>query len=269
MDPYLDSGEWRALVAAIRFDPNDDTCRLAVADWLQECDPDDLRAWGSFIRCQVERVWIKRDHVFNDSCDCEVCRVERRSLRLHDEWGYHWFTRSLAGIDTKLAVRIPVVPNYKRGFVEEFNAVYSDWKVDETPVLVRNLFERTPLARAAISLNNANRGPAVAAYFHPDNNGHYVLGIHHPEFQNRTREYALGVTVSPVGAGKYLRAKAELAADPDAHSIASSRLVSPGSRLGRAISGAVRSVLEERHNLSERLIGRIPQPAGVDLGGEA
>jgi hypothetical protein len=29
-----------------------------------------------------------RGHVYNDSCDCDICRMERRWTELRDSWGF-------------------------------------------------------------------------------------------------------------------------------------------------------------------------------------
>src|SRR6476619_241728 len=99
MSQVLDNPEWLGLVAAIRFEPLDDTARLVAADWLEEKGQDDnvpaLAGWAQFIRAQVAMTSELRNHGFTDSCDCRVCQSERRATMLFDRWGIFWWHYSI------------------------------------------------------------------------------------------------------------------------------------------------------------------------------
>jgi uncharacterized protein (TIGR02996 family) len=90
-DSPLASAEWLALVAAMRFAPDDDTPRLVAADWLTETGRPELSAWGEFIRLQCEGAREERDnHRFTESCDCVPCKCERKATMVYDRWSSQW-----------------------------------------------------------------------------------------------------------------------------------------------------------------------------------
>jgi uncharacterized protein (TIGR02996 family) len=77
--------EQRALWAAIRAHPDDDTPRLVYADWLQE-NGDEPRA--EFIRLQIEQnALFSPSALCSDSAERRLTKREAKLIRLHrDEW---------------------------------------------------------------------------------------------------------------------------------------------------------------------------------------
>jgi uncharacterized protein (TIGR02996 family) len=73
-DTPFDLPEYAALIAAVRADPEDDTLRLAVADWLDErgeCER------AEFVRVQVEVGRVNpAQHAVR--CNCKGCQLRRR-----------------------------------------------------------------------------------------------------------------------------------------------------------------------------------------------
>lgn len=106
MTSVLDSHDWKALVTAMLVDPDDDTLRLVMADWLEEHGGSEaLSALAAFIRLQVEGARHERRHVYGESCDCGACRCERQAVALFDQWGHLWMQSPLK--------------SYVRGFADE------------------------------------------------------------------------------------------------------------------------------------------------------
>jgi uncharacterized protein (TIGR02996 family) len=141
-DSPLASSEWAALVAAIRFAPDDDTARLVAAEWLDDTRRAELEAWAELVRVQVEAEHYRRDHVFNDGCACTGCRAERRTTLLFDRWGLHWHAHQF---DINASYLKAAAGQYRRGFVEVAEAALQRFRVLLGPSLVADPFRRSPL----------------------------------------------------------------------------------------------------------------------------
>lgn len=78
-----------ALLAAIAADPDDDTRRLAYADWLDEQDEHD-RAELIRVQCELLKPWpMTEPHSDGPICRCERCVIrsrERELIDAHPEW---------------------------------------------------------------------------------------------------------------------------------------------------------------------------------------
>jgi uncharacterized protein (TIGR02996 family) len=80
----------QALVAAVVARPDDDTPRLAFADWLDERDDPGAGDWAAVIRAQVEAARLER---FSPRW-LELARVQADLFRKHaDDWVPLWSSR--------------------------------------------------------------------------------------------------------------------------------------------------------------------------------
>ncbi|MES2342320.1 MAG: TIGR02996 domain-containing protein [Pseudomonadota bacterium] len=125
---------------AILADPDDDTPRLVLADWLEESGTDPLRA--EFIRVQVKLATVEArlgtaDEMFRDKGDRDAFR--------HREWELLWATshlrHPLCGERPNLffwsGPALELIPNgakytdhltFRRGFVERVTCTADDWE---------------------------------------------------------------------------------------------------------------------------------------------
>lgn len=158
-DSPLAHPEWLALVAAMRFAPDDDTPRVIGADWLTETGKPELIAWGEFIRyqCDGAREPI-RDHVFSESCDCRRCKCERKATVLADRWRMLWdyHTWASGGITVDAPTKM-----WQRGFLTTGIMPLVGPNLRHMPRVVPSLFERQPIAGMMLRLthNHPTRGP--------------------------------------------------------------------------------------------------------------
>jgi uncharacterized protein (TIGR02996 family) len=95
------SSDRRALVAAIRANPDDDTPRLVCADWFEEQGGESNATRAEFIRTQVKRAWLEP----GDPRQSELEARELRLLRRHaaDWCGSHFLFKKV---------------RFRRGFIE-------------------------------------------------------------------------------------------------------------------------------------------------------
>lgn len=146
-DSPLAHPEWLALVASMRFAPDDDTPRLVAADWLADTNRPELIAWGEFIRIQCEGAREKRaGHVYSDSCDCRPCACERKATTIFDRWNWYWSVATWAG-----GTHPPMTPpaaQYQRGFVVGVTANVETVNVADVSPPIVELFHRQPITRA-------------------------------------------------------------------------------------------------------------------------
>ncbi len=146
-----------ALLKAIRADPEDDTVRLAFADWLDEHGDGGIDAdRAEFIRVQIE-------HARLSSNDSNILR----HMRLHDREGELW-SRMLDGICLgpsglrSMGIHPPIgftlypYGIVQRGFVETIHCEMYQFNDDA----VRNWFSIHPL----LSFHIAKRHPAVRVH---------------------------------------------------------------------------------------------------------
>jgi uncharacterized protein (TIGR02996 family) len=75
--------ERRALMAAIIADPDEDTPRLAFADWLQENGDEHDQARAEFIRLQIEEARLPEG-------DPSRTELEKRAAKLRKKHAKHW-----------------------------------------------------------------------------------------------------------------------------------------------------------------------------------
>jgi uncharacterized protein (TIGR02996 family) len=220
-DSPLASAEWLALVAAMRFAPDDDTPRLVAADWLQEQGRPELTAWGQFVGLQVEGARTKRDHPFTDSCDCAPCKCERKATHLFDLCGWHWRNATWGNDFAPVA---PPLSQYRRGFVTGVTAVIGHRNVADVSPPIVWLFHRQPITRAECTLE--------------------MGGV-------PTQRYTLTVETepSPVCAGM-LRVRAELSLKYRSSStVQQSRSAMTMQQFPKAVGGAIRHAVKGRHAL--------------------
>jgi uncharacterized protein (TIGR02996 family) len=168
-DSPLASSEWLALVAAVRFNPAEDTPRLVAADWLEETGRPELVAWAEFVRVQVEGSREQRaGHVFTESCDCGSCRADRRAVRLFDQWSVFWSAASFFGLsDYPITLNALQVGDFERGFLRHLMARSHPYKPATIPKLVSPLFQRQPVSVMTASLCSEGRWPSnvpIAVY---------------------------------------------------------------------------------------------------------
>jgi len=139
-DSPLAHPEWLALVASMRFAPDDDTPRLVGADWLTETNRPELIAWGEFIRYQCEEARHPRLHPWQDSCDCTRCRCQRKAVTIADRWlhEWRWHTWDVAPVDAPLQM-------WQRGFVTVGIVPIEGPNLKRLVKCVPPMFERQPL----------------------------------------------------------------------------------------------------------------------------
>lgn len=223
-DSPLAHPEWLALVAAMRFNPDDDTPRLIGADWLTETSRPELIAWGEFIRYQCEGAREKRSHKFTDSCDCKPCGCERKATAIYDRWGMHWAFNVWTGCD--IVPTSPPVGQYMRGFAL---FAISTGRIVKLGLLA----ESVPPAFA--------RSPLTTLMLHFDHT--------HP--MRQADRYILGVMAkpSPIIPGRLtvtarLTSAHRLAVAVDRH-----RPAATAAQFTRAIGGAIRHAFKDRSAL--------------------
>jgi uncharacterized protein (TIGR02996 family) len=138
----------------MRFHPNDDTARLVAADWLQDTDKPELVAWADFIRFQIEAARNRRDHVYTDSCDCGVCRPERRAAVLFDRWAMWWLGHSAPNVAAfpGYTRKVNALAHWKRGFIHEIGGAVRPYKIKTLPALVREFHQRANPATIELML---------------------------------------------------------------------------------------------------------------------
>lgn len=141
-DSPLASSEWAALVAAMRFAPDDDDPRLIAADWLDDTRRPELEAWAEMVRVQVAAARDKRDHVFGDGCACEGCRAERRTTLLFDRWGLHWHSHQFGHCRGFITLTAGM---YLRGFPGIPKLTLDHVRIANVPDEIADLFARSPL----------------------------------------------------------------------------------------------------------------------------
>lgn len=226
-DSPLASAEWLALVAAMRFAPDDDTPRLAAADWLQEQRRPELTAWGQFVGLQCEGARTKRDHPFTDSCDCGACSAERRSTILFDRWGQHWWHHTWGGF-------IPAPNNqkavdYSRGFTTMITVQINRARMVYVPRQVALLFDRQPVRQAIVQLWKRDY-----------------------ELISPLANYVCSIDIRPSAiAPGTLRVKATLTFPPRTTvSVSGHRGAETRDQLRRAISASVRESIKKRSALT-------------------
>lgn len=119
-----------ALLAAIIAAPEDDTLRLAYADWLQEHDQPER---AEFTRVQVELGEIDRrfDHVLrrhgrpeDDARSWVLIRREQELLESHGWQQWQGECRNLIPKGSHIPSRI----KFRRGFIEAVTCRWEDWK---------------------------------------------------------------------------------------------------------------------------------------------
>lgn len=254
-DSPLASSEWAGFLHTMRFAPDDDTARLVAADWLQETDRPELVAWADFVRYQIEAARNVRDHVYTDSCDCGVCRPERRAAVLFDKWGYHWFWHQFgAVIDTdtdhpEFKFKASVLGHWARGFLAEVHGTLKPWRLRTIAPLIQSLYAGAHAPLIEINL--------------------WEMGLHYPDNTwSMLPHYTLRMTSEPTEFRKdkrgtdlhRVRCEIKRANRHYPRTVSQSRLVSPRNDFLRAVGGAVSAAIKLRNEVN--------QPAH-DLGGES
>lgn len=220
--------EWLALVAAMRFAPEDDTPRLVGADWLTETGKPELDAWAQFIRVQCEGARHKRDHNFTDSCNCGACAAERKSTMVFDRWGQRWWHHTWGGF-------IPAPNNqkatdYARGFTTMIVVPIAGARVVYVPRQVAVLFDRQPVRQAIVQLWRHRQrwsGSGLANYV-------CSIDIRKPPFLRESLRVKVTLTMPP---------RTDV-------SVSSGRTVMTRDQLRRAISACVRESIKKRSALT-------------------
>jgi uncharacterized protein (TIGR02996 family) len=136
--------DWPAFLAAIVADPDDDTARLAAADFLEENgDPD--RA--AFIRIQVELARLESIGQGKSLAADELRKKERAFLRPLAMYRELWaaeacpeLARAASPGTTREAVTIEGADRlmWRRGFVEEVTCSADEWRRHGEAVRCRN-----------------------------------------------------------------------------------------------------------------------------------
>lgn len=159
-DSPLAHPEWLALVAAMRFAPDDDTPRLVGADWLEETGKPELSAWGEFIRIQCEAAAHRNaigdsshptnnsSHPTNNWCDCGSCRPERKATMLADRWLTEWKFHSW-----ELAPVEAPIKEWQRGFAARIAVSFRSPNLSDVVVFSPSLFERQPTRSVTIQMD--------------------------------------------------------------------------------------------------------------------
>ena len=97
----------RALMAGIIANPDEDTPRLALADWLDEHGDEHDRARAEFIRLQIEVANLPENNPRRKT-------LSRRAERLVSKHDAAWVA-PLVGIDELLTTHVPDIGHYTRG----------------------------------------------------------------------------------------------------------------------------------------------------------
>lgn len=228
-DSPLASTEWAGFVNAIRFAPAEDTVRLVAADWLQETAVPELEAWAKFIRLQIAAAREVRLHAYTDSCDCAVCRPERKAVMLFDRWGSHWSWHQFGTSSRRH--QFSKASDHARGFLCTATMTINLWKVAEVAGDVSPLFDRCPLQAAMVRL------------LYGRNSWDLRIDVNAP------RAEFIGVV-------------ARIQPHPAAltKSVQSSRIVAPHNNFDRAVRGAIRSVIAKRAECFDREPTGLPRP---------
>jgi uncharacterized protein (TIGR02996 family) len=140
--------ERRALVAAIIANPDEDTPRLAFADWLQEHGDTHDRARAEFIRLQI-RVARK------NSPENEIEKLAERAATLHNTHARHWLG-PLWELTAMIRDR-----EFKRGLLDWWHTTAGNFLKKPHQQVVCEWFPQLGIDRLALS-ENSKRVRAVA-----------------------------------------------------------------------------------------------------------
>ena len=128
-----------ALFAAILANPDDDTPRLILADWLDEHGNKADREQARFIRLECD---LARRDPFAPAPQPEAKEADKLELKYYKQWG--------AGLD-----KLVLMTRFRRGFVEEVT-MYSKRFVAEGS----RLFEEQPVRAVKFADMTSGRGAA-------------------------------------------------------------------------------------------------------------
>ena len=161
--------EQEALLAAIRAARDEDTPRLAYADWLDEHEEMER---GEFIRVQCELANVHEPHVCghnHGAGDCWVCRLRNRERELFSQFdfvtatpfeqSYHWPPQ-----DRRHEVHDDTLPQvaWSRGFIAHVICTAANWLTHADAILAAQPIEQltltTPLGREFIAMHGGQVG---------------------------------------------------------------------------------------------------------------
>lgn len=131
----------QALLKAISAEPEEDTPRLAYADWLDEYAPADAdRARAEFIRVQTELAWLPE---FGDAATEERRDdLTTQEGELLSRYGQHW----LQAVPFRTQAHAPHRVIFRRGFPEA-----GSFHVDYLRRCAADVFEHPLLRRVGVS----------------------------------------------------------------------------------------------------------------------
>jgi uncharacterized protein (TIGR02996 family) len=167
-----------AFVAAIRAEPEEDTPRLAMADWLDEHD-EPVRAEFIRVQCELARRWPNWDGIPADDSlarggDYDALRRREQFLLVSNELEWLWAFAPIVG--KLIAGRVVDgseidPPLFHRGFVELVVCDAEDWIACAANVLevepVHTLILQTwPTIRAVNEWEREKYGRSSAFGFH-------------------------------------------------------------------------------------------------------
>jgi uncharacterized protein (TIGR02996 family) len=171
------------LMRAILDDPDDDTARLAFADWLDETGRPRDAAHAELIRLQVARHRRIVDALATDSeFDSGALDRDRAILR---KWGRGWLPKAARrpnqefradAIEIRIGDRYPAVFTFGRGFVEAVRVVVGDpahLKPAAAVPVLRQFFAHSPVYMVRLAVDGIE--PEVDLHLSREDEG---WGVH-------------------------------------------------------------------------------------------